>query len=169
MRLRAFTKEDAAVVCSWLRTEEEMYRWSADRFNKFPLQAEDIMENYAPQIASGRFFPLAAVDEEDCLVGHFIIRYPREDDDSSVRFGFVIVDPAMRGKGHGKAMLLLGIRYVQENLCAERIDLGVFANNDSARYCYEAAGFRAFGHRLCEMPIGTWDCIDMELFLGKAQ
>ncbi len=38
-------------------------------------------------------------------------------------------------------MLRLGIKYVKDNLCAKRIDLGVFADNDSARYCYEAIGF----------------------------
>ena len=155
MRLRAFTKEDAAVVCSWLRTEEEMYRWSADRFNKFPLQTEDVMENYAPQIASGRFFPLAAVDEEDRLVGHFIIRYPREDDDSSVRFGFVIVDPAMRGKGHGKAMLLLGIRYVQENLCSQTTIVPDIAMRRPV------SGLLAIAYVRCRSGPGTastWNC-----------
>ena len=165
MKLRPFTIEDARIVCSWLRTEEELYRWSADRFNKFPLYAEDIQKNYAPQIGTGRFFPLAMVDDEDHLLGHFIIRYPKEDDDSSVRFGFVIVDPTMRGKGYGKEMLRLGVQYVKEHLKSDRIDLGVFANNDSAKYCYEAAGFKEYGRRTCEMPIGTWDCIDMELFL----
>lgn len=50
-----------------------------------------------------RFFPLTAVEEER-VVGHFIIRHPREDDDSLVRFGFVIVDPECRGKGDGQRM-----------------------------------------------------------------
>ena len=32
MVLRNYIKEDAAIICKWLRTEEELYRWSADRF-----------------------------------------------------------------------------------------------------------------------------------------
>lgn len=165
MVLRAYKSEDSGVICRWLRTEEELYKWSADRFNKFPLSENDINDNYVPQIEGGRFLPLTAVDEEGELLGHFIIRYPKEDDDSSVRFGFVIVNPEYRGKGYGKAMLLLGIEYVKTKLTCSRIDLGVFVGNDSARYCYEAVGFREYSRRSCELPIGTWECIDMEMYL----
>ena len=100
------------------------------------------------------------------LLGHFIIRYPREDVDSTVRFGFVILNPDLRGIGYGKEMLRLGIEYVKDNLSAKRIDLGVFANNDNARFCYESIGFREYSRRKCEMPIGVWECIDMELFMA---
>ena len=167
MILRDFRETDAAVICSWLRTEEELYKWSSDRFNKFPLTADDINENYAPQINSGRFIPLTAADDKNNIIGHFIIRYPRDDDDTSVRFGFVIADPVLRNRGYGKEMLLLGIKYVKENLSAHRIDLGVFANNDSAWHCYEAVGFREYGRRKCELPIGVWECIDMEIFTDR--
>ena len=105
MKLRDYIKEDSPIIATWLRSEEELYKWSSDRFNKFPLEENDIEENYAPQLEAGRFFPLTAEDEEGNVIGHFIIRYPREDDDSSVRFGFVIVAPEFRGKGYGKALL----------------------------------------------------------------
>ena len=163
MKLRAYRKEDAAVICTWIRTEEELYRWSADRFNKFPLFENDIEDNYQPQLEGGRFFPITAIDENGIVIGHFIIRYPKEEDDSSVRFGFVVIDPDIRGKGCGKEMLRLGIQYVRDNLNANRIDLGVFENNEGAKKCYEAVGFREYNRRECEMPIGTWICIDMEL------
>lgn len=165
MVLRKYKKEDSAVICKWLRSEEELYKWSADRFNKFPLMENDIEENYAPQIDSGRFFPMSATDEKGNLLGHFIIRYPRNDDDSSVRFGFVVIEPSMRGKGYGKEMLKLGIEYVRANFKVERIDLGVFANNDSAKHCYEALGFKEYNRRICEMSVGAWECIDMETLL----
>ncbi len=165
MLLRDYKKEDGTIIASWLRTEEELYKWSADRFNKYPLSGQDIYENYEMQLKKGRFYPLTAVDEKENVIGHFIIRYPKADDDSSVRFGFVIVDPSLRGKGYGKEMLLLGIDYVKEHLSASRIDLGVFENNESARHCYEAVGFREYGKRECEMLIGTWNCIDMEMFI----
>ena len=163
MKLRAYRKEDAAVICKWIRTEEELYRWSADRFNKFPLFENDIEDNYLPQLEGRRFLPITAIDDKGVAIGHFIIRYPRDDDDSTVRFGFVIVDPGIRGKGYGKEMLRQGILYVMHNLYANRIDLGVFENNERAKKCYEAVGFREYNRRECEMPIGTWTCIDMEL------
>lgn len=168
MILRAYKKDDSAVICKWLRTETELYRWSADRFNKFPLHESDMDHNYAPQIETGRFIPLTAVDEDETILGHFIIRYPREDDNTSVRFGFVIVNPESRGKGYGKEMLHLGIEYAKAHLNAKRIDLGVFANNAPAKHCYEAIGFKEYGRRECEMPIGVWECIDMELIIEKS-
>ena len=167
MKLRDFKMEDAPIIASWLRSEEELYKWSADRFNKYPLSGDDIIENYAPQLKTGRFFPITAANDSEEIVGHFIIRYPRENDDSSVRFGFVILNPDRRGKGLGKEMIRLGIQYVKGHLSASRIDLGVFENNESARYCYEAAGFKEYGRRKCAMPIGTWNCIDLELFIGR--
>ncbi len=165
MLLRAYQKEDSAIICKWLRTETELYRWSADRYNKFPLLENDIDNNYAPLIESGRFIPLTAIDEDGEIVGHFIIRYPIENDNSTVRFGFVIISPEARGKGFGKEMLRLGIKYAKDDLGAERIDLGVFADNDNAKHCYEAVGFREYSRRKCELPIGVWDCIDMEMFI----
>ena len=167
MILRDFKKEDAQIIAGWLRSEEELYKWSADRFNKYPLSGEDINENYAPHLHTGRFIPLTAVDDNGDAIGHFIIRYPRDDDDSSIRFGFVIIDPALRGKGYGKELLRLGIEYVKEKLNATRIDLGVFENNESARHCYEAVGFTEYAKRICEMPIGAWNCADMELFIKR--
>ncbi|MBQ8913259.1 MAG: GNAT family N-acetyltransferase, partial [Lachnospiraceae bacterium] len=122
-----------------------------------------------PQIKSGRFFPLTAIDEKGTQVGHFIIRYPKEDDDSTVRFGFVIVDPEIRGKGYGSKMLRLGIQYVKDHMDVNRIDLGVFEDNAAAKRCYEAVGFKEYGLRKCVMPIGTWNCIDMEIILDKKE
>ena len=165
MILRPYKKDDSAIICKWLKTEAELYRWSADRFNKFPLTGSDIDQNYAQQSKTGRFFPLTAADESGNILGHFIIRYPKEEDTTSVRFGFVIVNPALRGNGLGKIMLRLGIQYAKEHLHAKRIDLGVFANNDPAKRCYQAIGFREYGRRDCAMPIGVWECIDMELFI----
>ena len=162
MQLRDYKIEDGDLICSWIRDEDELYRWSADRFNKYPLTGEDINASYIPQIESGRFIPLMA-EKDGKTVGHFIIRYPKEDDDTSVRFGFVILDPELRGKGYGKEMLLQGIGYVRNYLTASRIDLGVCENNEKAKHCYEAAGFTEYQRRRCEMPIGSWDCIDMEI------
>ena len=165
MKLRESPKSDADFIQAWISSEEELYKWSADRFNKFPLEADDINQSYDQQIASGRFIPLSYVDECSNTFGHFIIRYPRDDDDTTVRFGFVIIEPFMRGVGFGRNMLLLGIEYVRENLKAKRIDLGVFANNPKAFQCYQSLGFKEYGRRICKLPIGDWECIDMELFL----
>lgn len=166
MELRNFKKEDAPIIAGWIQTEEELYKWSADSFNKFPLTGDDIIENYMPRIENGRFYPLTAIDADGDVVGHLIIRYPREEDESAVRFCFVIINPAARGNGLGKELIRLAIEYAKEQLNAARIELAVFENNESARRCYEAAGFTAYAESEYKMPIGTWNCMDMELHIG---
>lgn len=165
MILRAYTREDSPIIAGWVRTEEELYRWSSDRYGFFPLLPYSIDENYIPQLQTGRFIPLTGVDEEGKPVAHLIIRYPKENDDSSVRFGFVIVDPEIRGKGCGRELLRLAIDYVRNNLTATRIDLGVFVNNPKARRCYDSVGFTEYGSHVIDTPFGPWDCIDMEMYI----
>ena len=45
---------------------------------------DDIIENYMPRIENGRFYPLTVIDANGDVIGHLIIRYPREKDESSV-------------------------------------------------------------------------------------
>lgn len=49
-----------------------------------------------------------------------------------LRLGFVIVDDTKRGKGYGKEMLSLAVKYAFEIFKAEKLTIGVFANNPSA-------------------------------------
>ena len=84
MKLRNFKKEDAPIIAGWIRSEEELYTWSADSFGKYLLTGDDIIENYTPRIENGRFYPLTAIDANGDVIGHLIIRYPREEDESSV-------------------------------------------------------------------------------------
>ena len=165
MILRAYTREDSPVIAGWVRNEEELFRWSADRYGFFPLLPYSIDDNYVPALQTGRFIALTGVDDEGHPVGHLIIRYPKENDDSSVRFGFVIVDPEIRGKGYGRELLRLAIQYVKDNLTATRIDLGVFVNNPKAKRCYESVGFTEYGAHIIDTPFGQWDCIDMEMYI----
>ena len=53
-----------------------------------------------------------AIDDDD-LVGFFTMRRPSESFDE-LRFGFVVVDPEKRGKGYGKSMLQLGVKFAKE-------------------------------------------------------
>lgn len=47
-----------------------------------------------------------------------------------------------RGRGYGKEMLRLAIKYAFEILKVEKITLGVFENNMSAYHCYKSVGFQ---------------------------
>lgn len=165
MKLRTYKKEDSANICSWIKDEKSLYQWSANKIGKFPITDNDLNEEYAPMIKGNRFIPLSAVDDKGNLVGHLYIRYSYENDDSIVRFGFVIVDPLLRGCGNGKKMLQLAINYAKNTLHASKITLGVFSNNN-ARYCYESVGFQPIGKtEIYKMPIGEWECIEMKLVI----
>ncbi|MCM1283501.1 MAG: GNAT family N-acetyltransferase [Muribaculaceae bacterium] len=163
MELKGYQQKDSTIICSWIQDEKSLYQWSADRIGKFPFTDCDLREAYAPMMKSGKFIPLCAF-ENDNLIGHLCIRYPNEEDESIVRFGFVIVDPDLRGCGNGKKMLQLAIRYARDTLRASKVTLGVFTNNDRAGYCYKSVGFQPIGKtETYKMPVGEWECMEMEL------
>lgn len=128
MKLRDYIKEDSAIICSWIKDEKSLYQWSADRIGKFPLSGDDLNEDYLPVITSDKFIPLSAIDDGGKLMGHLFIRYPNETDNSIVRFGYVIVNPDLRGCEKGKEMLNLAIDYASNVLNASKITLGVYRN-----------------------------------------
>lgn len=166
MKLRNYIQDDASTICTWIQDEKSLYQWSADRIGIFPLSGADLNYHYEEVMKNTRLIPLTATDEKGEVVGHLFIRYPDSQDESTVRLGFVIANPALRGCGNGKEMLRLTIAYAKETLHASKITLGVFLNNESARYCYEAAGFRSVGSiEKYETPFGEWECLEMELLL----
>ena len=96
------------------------------------------------------------------IVGYITLR-TAADDSTGQRLGFVIVDDSKRGRGLGKALVSMAVKYAFETLGATKVPLGVFENNPSAIHCYEAAGF----HRgslpeteSYECLDETWDCIE---------
>ena len=165
MELALYQKEDAEYITSWIDNKEILYKWSADRIDKYPITASDLNAVYETISKIAKFIPLTFT--ENCFpVGHLIIRYPENNNADLVRFGFIIISPTLRGKGNGKKMLNLAINYAKSNLKAKKITLGVFANNSNALNCYKAVGFRATGKiEKYTIALGEWDCIEMELCL----
>ena len=139
MKLRPFNPCDAVKILSWCKYKHTFRLWSADRYEDFPAQPEEMKKQYK----GDNMYPLTAIVGEE-IVGHILLRHPSEDK-SVIRFGFVIVDDSKRGKGYGKQMLSLAIDYAQQELGAERITLGVFCDNNSAIECYKSVGFRIIG------------------------
>ena len=110
--------------------------------------------------------PFTAFDETG-IIGFFTLRNPNEAA-NELRFGFVTIKPDKRGKGYGKAMLRLGLKFVFELYCAKKATLGVFENNPSAYYCYKAVGFHDIVRDIAETEtynvLGEeWKCKEMEI------
>lgn len=105
--------------------------------------------------------------DEDEIVGFFTMRRPRESFEE-LRFGFVVVDAGKRGKGYGKKMLQLGLKYAKEIYGAKKVSLGVFENNEPAYRCYKAVGFQDIVLETTEIyhVLGEeWKCLDLEILL----
>ena len=132
LRIRPYKAADARTILSWCRDERAFYQWTAGILGDFPI-TEDAFRFVES------LMPFTAFDETG-IVGFFTLRNPGETLDE-LRFGFVIVNPDIRGKGHGKTMLRLGIKFAFELYGAKRVSLGEFENNPAAYHCYKAAGF----------------------------
>lgn len=161
LHLRPFRKGDADVIVNWIRDEEGFYKWSAGRMGPYPLTPDALLQAMAGREDNDRFFPFVMTDG-DRVIGFFILRHPGESRDE-LRFGFIIVDAEIKGKGYGKKMLELGMRYAYDVYGAKKVSLGVFANNPSAYHCYKSVGFTENGMvEDYEMNGYAWQCIELE-------
>ena len=57
------TLEENAALCEalglrFIELNMIFPEYQVDRFNRYPLTGNDFNENYAPQLATGRFYPL---------------------------------------------------------------------------------------------------------------
>lgn len=156
IRIRPFRDSDSEKILSWCRDEISFYKWTAGVLGEYPLTPE--------QFAAVKDRMAFTAVEDDEPVGFFILRNPGGDV-SVIRIGFVIVSPEKRGKGYGKEMLRLAIRYGLEIWGADQITLGVFENNPSAYYCYKAIGFEeSKAEKETYFPVldTSWKCIELE-------
>lgn len=174
LRLRPYKPCDAKTIAGWIKDEISFRKWCSDRFESFPITAEDINRKYINYngdcMEEDNFYPMTAFDETG-IVGHLILRFT-DAEKKTIRFGFVIVDDTKRGKGYGKEMLMLAQQFAFSILKAEKITLGVFDNNPSAYYCYKAAGFRDVQmdqEIICNILGEQWKITELELISNKSQ
>ena len=162
LRLRPYKGCDAAKIAEWIRDEDVFLKWGGKLFGEYPITAETIDVKYRLQNGgceeSDNFYPWVAIDDENRVVGHFIMRY-LHGDRRILRFGWVIVDDSVRGKGYGSEMLRLGLKYAFEIMGAETVTLGAFEGNEIAHNCYKKIGFTDRSIREAE----PWNVIEMEI------
>lgn len=164
LRFRPYKDCDAETIVSWIGDETAFRKWSADRFDHYPITADDLKAHYHAMDESDSFFPMTAFDESG-PVGHMIMRFT-DPPKRVLRFGFIIVDSQKRNRGYGREMLRLAIRYAFEMLSVEKITLGVFKNNEQACVCYLKSGFRLLpdGQETFFSIMGeNWKCLELEM------
>lgn len=160
---RAYKKEDAKKILSWIKNEREFRLWSADRYDSYPATPNDINKNYSRSKEISNFNPMT-LEDEGKVIGHLILRNPGNDKEI-IRLGFIIVDNSIRGKGYGKILINAAIKYARETLGAKEINLGVFLNNEGALHCYESVGFKIIKieKNAYQFYDEQWDCAEMIL------
>ncbi|MCI8307900.1 MAG: GNAT family N-acetyltransferase [Lachnospiraceae bacterium] len=141
LSLRPYRKSDAQYIVNWCKDEISFRNWCADRYETFPITPDDMNRQYTDLSDDiDGFYPMTAVDENG-IVGHMIMRFT-DNGNQALRFGFVIVDDMKRGRGYGKEMLSLALKYAFEILKVGKVTLGVFENNIPAYRCYKSVGFQ---------------------------
>lgn len=162
IELRLYRNTDANIIVKWLKSEYAFRQWSADRYENYPITADD-MNNYYSQYNEDELYKLTAIDE-DKIIGHLTIRFI-DDARKIARLGFVIVDDTKRGRGYGKQLVSSALKYAFDELKADKVTLGVFENNTPAINCYRSCGFKIVEREITESYkcMGElWNCIEME-------
>lgn len=143
LSLRPFDRPDFGRLLAWIDSPESLMLWGGPYF-RFPLDAAQL-EAYRvsaeSELSPRRVF--TACDTRGDRVGHIELN---DIDRHSARICRVLVDPARRGQGFGRAMVRPMLRLAFAELRLHRVDLLVFDFNRAAIRCYEAEGFVREGH-----------------------
>lgn len=172
LKLRAYdplNPEEGKEILGWLKDEYHFRLWSADKYSHYPISAGEMNAFYREKAKSEQLKAFTVYDDGG-RKGHFTLRCP-ENKEAEWRMGFIVINSAFRGKGLGREMLRLGTSYAFEKLGAEKVTLGVFEQNEGARRCYTACGFRETGMPPDEILLmgQLWRCIDMVLYRDSAK
>lgn len=139
MRLRPFIPEiDFDVIRNWINDPRTHALWCADRF-EYPLSQKNFDEALRDIRIRNGDSPFVAVGDDETVIGFFCYALHPETNEGLLKF--VIVDPAVRGHGRGKAMLRLAVDYAFRISKADAVYLRVFTENTRAVRCYESVGF----------------------------
>ncbi len=138
MRLRPYIPEtDFDIIRGWITDPRTHALWCANRF-AYPLSGENFDEVLRDIRVRNGDCPFIAV-EGGRPTGFFCYSLHPETNEGLLKF--VMVDPALRGQGLGKAMLRLAVEYAFSISKADAVSLRVFTENTGAVKCYEHAGF----------------------------
>lgn len=144
MRIRPFKLSDSEHLVKWQGDERSFAQWCKGRFS-YPLTVEQVHHYYREIEGNGNAWTMTALDDSGTPVGHVLMRNA-DYENESIHIGFIIIDPRSRGKGYGREMVSLVVRYSFDILKVKRVTLNVFDNNPSAHKCYKAVGFKDIKH-----------------------
>ena len=134
--LRAARPGDYAALATWIPGEGECVRWAGPLL-PFPCAAHELAARLnSPGISSLVLTDADSFDDATLGFGQFWMREP-----NSVHLGRIIVAPALRGRGYGKALCRLLLDAALQTTCVRAATLRVFRDNGSAMNLYRGLGF----------------------------
>lgn len=139
MRIRPYIEvKDYEYIEKWINDEKIHALWCAGQI-PYPVTRQhfhDLLERAAMEWTDSAY---VATEEDGTVIGFFCYSINIEDNEGFLKF--IVVDPEKRGRGYGKEMLELALKYAFWITGAERVQLNVFSVNHAARRCYEKIGF----------------------------
>ncbi len=163
MRIRPYISAlDFDEMEKWITDERTHAMWCANLIS-YPLQKRNFEETLEEFAVKFKDSPYVATTNDGKLVGFFC--YSVNTDTNEGMLKFVVTAPKFRGKGYGREMISLAVKYGFEITKADAVQLNVFSENINAKKCYLSAGFTertntdnafAFGNEMwtrCNMVI----------------
>ena len=139
MRIRPYIEsKDFDEIKSWMTQERAHAMWCANLIN-YPVEKENftkVMKDAADRFGDS---PYVATSDEGELIGFFCYSVNLDTNEGMLKF--VINNPKYRGKGYGKEMIGLAVKYAFEITNVQAVQLNVFPENERAKKCYESLGF----------------------------
>lgn len=170
LRLRPLKKCDETIVFSWITEEKGFYQWFANRVDSFPATTvEEISKDCSCFSEDASVYDMVAFDKTG--ICGFISMHFCDEENTRLSFDLIIIHPEKRGKGYGKKMVSLAIKYAYDLLQAKEVVLDVFSANETAYYCLQSAGFCEVKENEKSVVIQgeTWMSRAMEYRVGGAE
>ena len=139
MRIRPYIEsKDFDELKNWITEERAHAMWCANLI-QFPMEKESFEKTMRE--AADRFgvSPFVVTSDEGELIGFFCYSVNLDSNEGMLKF--VMNNPQYRGKGYGKEMLRLAVKYAFEITNVQAVQLNVFPENERAKKCYESVGF----------------------------
>jgi RimJ/RimL family protein N-acetyltransferase len=143
LRLRPYIHSlDFEIIRKWITEPREHAMWCADRTD-FPIAGESFCALLDDIAVSCGDAPFVVTSQDGIPVVFFCYSVNAVTNEGMLKF--VMVDPSKRGKGYGREMLKLAVKYAFEFTGADRVRLCVLSVNAGAKRCYESVGFTYCG------------------------
>ncbi len=139
MKLRNYIEEtDFPFVQSWMEDERSHALWCAGQF-AYPLDRDNFREALRKNALEWKSCPYVVTEDGKRPTGFLACNVNREEHYAFL--SFLILDPAIRGKGYGIRMVesIAEALFEEDDISALR--LNVFDVNEAAVRCYQRAGF----------------------------